>query len=91
MVTDELIKTPEVASGDLWHGVWSKIFPTTSSSPILNRFLHQLESKLGKLEFQGDHKTFEGTVMHANVQKVPSRIPENLPIEVTLKVSRASK
>ncbi|ETE58386.1 G-protein coupled receptor 56 [Ophiophagus hannah] len=48
-------------------------------------FLHQLESKLGELEFQGDQKSFEGTVMHANVQKVPPQIPENVPIEVTLK------
>ncbi|XP_026570217.1 adhesion G-protein coupled receptor G1-like [Pseudonaja textilis] len=51
-------------------------------------FLHQLESKLGELEFQGDQKSFEGTIMHANVQKVPPQIPENLPIEVTLKENR---
>ncbi|KAG8143880.1 hypothetical protein E2320_001024 [Naja naja] len=51
-------------------------------------FLHQLESKLGELEFQGDRKSFEGTVMHANVQKVPPQIPANVPIEVTLKKTR---
>uniref|UniRef100_A0A670YJP1 Adhesion G-protein coupled receptor G1 n=1 Tax=Pseudonaja textilis TaxID=8673 RepID=A0A670YJP1_PSETE len=92
LVTDELIKTQEVVTGDLWHDVWSEIFPATSIPPIFNRFLHQLESKLGELEFQGDQKSFEGTIMHANVQKVPPQIPENLPIEVTLKVtSRPAK
>ncbi|XP_070809197.1 adhesion G-protein coupled receptor G1-like isoform X1 [Pituophis catenifer annectens] len=51
-------------------------------------FLHQLESKLGELQFQEDNKTFEGTVMHANIQKVSPDIPENLPIEVSLKENK---
>ncbi|XP_007431423.1 adhesion G-protein coupled receptor G1 isoform X1 [Python bivittatus] len=54
-----------------------------SEDPFL--YLQRLESKLGEVEFQGDHKTFEGTAVHANVQKVPLHIPENLPIGVTLK------
>ncbi|XP_015681226.1 adhesion G-protein coupled receptor G1 [Protobothrops mucrosquamatus] len=54
-----------------------------SEDPFL--FLQQLESKLNELEFPGDHKTFDGRVMHANIQKVPLQIPESLPIGVTLK------
>ncbi|KAL7978738.1 hypothetical protein Chor_013227 [Crotalus horridus] len=54
-----------------------------SEDPFL--FLQQLESKLNELEFPGDHQTFEGRVMHANIQKVPLQIPESLPIGVTLK------
>ncbi|XP_070616796.1 adhesion G-protein coupled receptor G1-like [Erythrolamprus reginae] len=51
-------------------------------------YLHQLESKLGKLQFQEAQKTFEGTIMHANVQKVSPQIPENVPIEVTLEENK---
>ncbi|KAM3829166.1 adhesion G-protein coupled receptor G1-like [Vipera latastei] len=60
--------------------------PSSDTDPFL--FLQQLESKLNELDFPGDHKTFEGRIMHANIQKVPLQIPENLPIGVTLKENK---